>query len=69
MDEYRGPIDFYKKEGIAQLYIPTVDHFSPSVEDIHKSIKFINEYHSKGEGVYIHCKSKIDIRYIYIYIL
>lgn len=56
-DEYAGPISLYEKKGIKQLYLPTVDHFEPSIEDLEKSVQFINEVTSKGDSVYIHCKA------------
>ncbi|ETV87791.1 hypothetical protein H257_01245 [Aphanomyces astaci] len=56
-DEYQGPITAYKKCGIAQLRIPTVDHMEPTLEDILKAVEFI-EYHKKlGARVYVHCKA------------
>jgi atypical dual specificity phosphatase len=33
-DEYRGPIEKYRKLGIEELWLPTVDHFEPSFEDL-----------------------------------
>jgi len=39
--EYKGPIQKYKKLGIEQLWLPTTDHFEPSVNDMKVSIKFV----------------------------
>ena len=30
--EYEGPVSAYKREGIEQLWIPSVDHFEPEIE-------------------------------------
>jgi atypical dual specificity phosphatase len=32
--EYRGPTRQYEKLGMKELWLPTVDHFEPSVEDL-----------------------------------
>jgi len=32
--EYAGPTRKYKKLGITELWLPTVDHFEPSVQDL-----------------------------------
>ncbi|KAF0691802.1 Aste57867_17073 [Aphanomyces stellatus] len=56
-DEYEGPIDAYKKQGIVQLRVPTVDHTEASVSDIQKSIEFIEVHKKLGAKVYVHCKA------------
>lgn len=56
-DEYRGPIGAYKRLGIEQLYLPTVDHFEPEVESLKSAVSFIQEHESKGNKVYVHCKA------------
>ena len=33
-EEFKGPVEKYKKLGIQQLYLPTTDHFEPSIEDL-----------------------------------
>jgi len=33
-EEYRGPLRKYKELGMEQLYLPTTDHFEPTVEDL-----------------------------------
>ncbi len=33
-EEYKGPLRKYKDIGIEELYLPTTDHFEPSVEDL-----------------------------------
>lgn len=55
--EYEGPKDCYSRLGIQQLHLPTVDHFEPSLEFMEVAIKFISEYKSRGERVYVHCKA------------
>jgi len=56
-DEYEGPVEEYKKKGILQLRLPTVDHFEPSLEDLIKGANFIKERKEQGESVYIHCRA------------
>lgn len=36
-------------------YLPTVDDQAPSMEDLHKGVKFIRDEILAGEKVYIHC--------------
>jgi atypical dual specificity phosphatase len=33
-EEYEGPVEQYKELGIQQLYLPTTDHFEPSLDDL-----------------------------------
>jgi hypothetical protein len=33
-EEYRGPTQAYKRLNMEELYLPTTDHFEPSVEDM-----------------------------------
>lgn len=33
-EEYPGPVSKYKRLGIKELWLPTVDHFEPSVHDL-----------------------------------
>ncbi len=56
-DEYEGPVEEYKQRGIKQLRLRTVDHFEPSVSNLVKGVRWINEYKKKGERVYVHCKA------------
>ncbi|EQC33127.1 hypothetical protein SDRG_09115 [Saprolegnia diclina VS20] len=56
-DEYAGPVVAYRKRGIQQLWLPTVDHTEPSLEDIRKAIDFISFHKERGSRVYIHCKA------------
>ena len=56
-EEYRGPVSSYKRLGIEQLRLPTVDHFEPSVEDLKRAVDFIQNIESKGGRVYVHCRA------------
>ncbi|KDO29051.1 hypothetical protein SPRG_06106 [Saprolegnia parasitica CBS 223.65] len=56
-DEYAGPVEAYRKRGIQQLWLPTVDHTEPSLEDIRKAIDFISFHKDRGSRVYVHCKA------------
>lgn len=55
--EYQGPVHEYNDLGMTQLWLPTVDHFEPSLDNMKDAVKFINEKKSKGGKVYIHCKA------------
>lgn len=56
-EEYKGPVIEYKKKGMTQLYLPTVDHFEPAVDDIEEAMSFIDDHKKRGGKVYIHCKA------------
>jgi atypical dual specificity phosphatase len=56
-DEYHGPISSYKRLGIEQLRLPTVDHFEPSVDDLKKAVAFIQKHEARGGRVYVHCRA------------
>lgn len=56
-DEFRGPVASYKELGIKELWLPTVDHFEPSVKDLTKAVDFIKDFKEKGQKVYVHCKA------------
>ena len=55
--EYPGPISSYDTLGMKQLYLPTVDHYEPSLEYMTQAVKFIQEHQDRGEKVYVHCKA------------
>ena len=55
-EEYAGPQAVYRKAGIEQLRIPTIDFTPPSLEDIDKAVQFMDEQISQGNKVYVHCK-------------
>jgi hypothetical protein len=56
-DEYSGPVNAYKKLNIRQLHLPTVDHFEPSLSQMHEAVAFIESFRQRGEKVYVHCKA------------
>jgi atypical dual specificity phosphatase len=55
--EYKGPVHQYAELGMTQLWLPTVDHFDPSVEDLEKAVRFIQKYKDAGVKVYVHCRA------------
>lgn len=55
--EYPGPIRSYDNLGIKQLYLPTVDHYEPSLESMVDAVEFIQQHKDRGEKVYVHCKA------------
>lgn len=56
-DEYKGPVEAYSRLGIRQLWLPTVDHFEPSLESMKDAVRFIQECKERKERVYVHCKA------------
>lgn len=56
-DEFNGSINDYNKLGIEQLWLPTVDHYEPSVSSLWSAIKFISKYKKMNQQVYVHCKA------------
>lgn len=55
--EYKGPVSKYKILGMDELYLPTVDHFEPTVEDLERAVKFIRKHEAEGKKVYVHCRA------------
>lgn len=55
--EYRGPRSAYAKLGMEQLWLPTTDHFEPSVADMERAVEFIDKHVKRGHKVYVHCKA------------
>ncbi|HLX64642.1 MAG TPA: phosphatidylglycerophosphatase and protein-tyrosine phosphatase 1 family protein [Planctomycetota bacterium] len=55
--EYGGPLRAYEQAGIEQFRIPTVDFTPPSLDDIEKSVRFIQAQAAAGKKVYVHCKA------------
>mmetsp|Transcript_11017 Transcript_11017/g.32873 ORF Transcript_11017/g.32873 Transcript_11017/m.32873 type:complete len:274 (+) Transcript_11017:552-1373(+) len=55
--EYSGPVAAYRKLGIEQLRIPTVDHVEPSSEDLATAVAFIQRHRRAGGRVLVHCKA------------
>lgn len=56
-DEFRGPVAEYTHYGIKELWLPTVDHFEPSLADLKEAVQFISHFKEKNEKVYVHCKA------------
>lgn len=56
-NEYPGPTARYSTLGIKQLYLPTVDHYEPTLEYMNAAVEFIEEHQARGEKVYVHCKA------------
>lgn len=56
-EEYRGPIGQYKRLGIEELYLPTTDHFEPSLDDLMTALSFIKRHEVQGKRVYVHCRA------------
>lgn len=54
--EWNWHCDFYAREGIEQLHLPTIDFFPPSLEHCRRGVEFIRERAARGESVYVHCK-------------
>ncbi|CAM9444143.1 unnamed protein product [Phaeothamnion confervicola] len=48
--EYNGPVAQYRKFGIEQLWLPTVDHFEPSAEDLQRAVRFIQKFSAAKDG-------------------
>ena len=55
--EYQGPTKKYARLGIQQLWLPTVDHCVPAVEDLESAVSFIGKCQSEGKKVYVHCRA------------
>ncbi len=50
-DEYAGPIGAYRAAGIEQYRIPTVDFTPPKLEDLEKSVRFIQAQAAAGKNL------------------
>jgi atypical dual specificity phosphatase len=55
--EYPGPVDAYKKLGIEQLWLPTIDFQPPSLKHVSQGVDFIQQVVDRGDKVYVHCKA------------
>ena len=42
---------------MTELYLPTTDHFEPTIQDFAEAIEFINDHKDRGERVYVHCRA------------
>lgn len=56
-DEYKGPAKLYKRNGVALLWLRTIDHCEPTVEAMRTAVSFIEHHRGLGNAVYIHCKA------------
>ena len=66
-DEYEGPVEQYHTYGIAQCRCPTVDMTPPTVQDLERAVRFIQQQLSavtpgaasgqRGPRVFVHCKT------------
>lgn len=41
------------------LWLPTIDHTSPTIEQLERAAAFIKERIEAGEGVYVHCAAGV----------
>lgn len=55
-DEYSGPVKQWKELGVQHLYLPTVDHTEPSLDQLDQAVSFIALHRAQGREVYVHCK-------------
>jgi len=55
--EWRGPTSQYQKLGMEELYLPTVDHFEPSEEDLLSALAFLQRHQAQNKKVYVHCRA------------
>jgi atypical dual specificity phosphatase len=56
-EEYAGPEEAYRRNGIEQLRVPTTDFHPPSLESIERAVAFIQQHVLAGQTVYVHCKA------------
>ncbi|MCU0959307.1 MAG: dual specificity protein phosphatase family protein [Pirellulaceae bacterium] len=56
-EEYAGPEAAYRRAGIEQLRLPTVDFTAPSLDQVQRGVAFITDQRARGRGVYVHCKA------------
>jgi len=56
-DEYRGPTHAYGALGMEELWLPTVDHFEPSLASLKAGVAFISRFKERNRQVYVHCKA------------
>lgn len=52
-----GPVQSYQNLGISHLYLPTADHFEPTVQDLTATVQFIQRHQAQGTKVYVHCRA------------
>jgi atypical dual specificity phosphatase len=56
-EEYGGPITAYERFGIEQLRVPIVDFTHPTLAEVEKAVKFMENKVDAGGKVYVHCKA------------
>ena len=56
-EEYEGPVAEYKKHGIQQMRMPTIDFTHPKYEDVSRAVEFIEQQVAAGKKTYVHCKA------------
>jgi atypical dual specificity phosphatase len=56
-DEYAGPRRAYRRAGIEQLRIPTVDFTHPALHDVARAVSFVSQHVDRGGSVYVHCRA------------
>lgn len=56
-EEYRGPSKEYSQLGMKELWLPTTDHFEPSLKDLNRAVQFIERHKQMGSKVYVHCRA------------
>lgn len=56
-EEYGGPVRTYRRAGIEQLRIPTLDFHPPALADLERSVAFMQDQIARGRRVYVHCKA------------
>jgi len=55
--EYAGPVEQYKKFGIEQLRVPTIDFTPPTLEHVEEAVAFMKRHSEAGDSIYVHCKA------------
>lgn len=56
-EEYEGPIALYRKHGIEQFRMPTIDFTHPKLSDVEDAVGFMDTQIEAGNRVYVHCKA------------
>lgn len=56
-EEYAGPVRNYRRAGIEQLRIPTIDFTHPPLENVEAGVEFIERHVNSGGKIYVHCKA------------
>ena len=57
--EYPGPVSEYRRLGVEQLRLPTVDTTVPKPEDLRRGAEFVKRYGGDRGRVFVHCKGGI----------